>query len=80
MSVDRQTFVNGLKNALPQCIRTDEEASEVITIVGTVITNALKNRDSARLDGIGEWRSELEGGRKKVIFTPDRVLIEAANE
>lgn len=81
MSADLKTFVNVLKGAMPQCIKTDEDAAEVITIVGSVITNAMKNRDTAYLEGIGEWRSESDGGgKKKVIFTPDRMLIDAANE
>lgn len=80
MSADLHTFVNVLKSAMPQCIKNDEDAAEVITIVGSVITNALKNQDTAYLEGIGEWRSEISGGKKRVVFTPDRMLIDAANE
>ncbi|WP_243360527.1 DNA-binding protein [Fundidesulfovibrio terrae] len=80
MAADLKTFTNALKNAMPQCIKNDEDAAEVITIVGSVITNALKNKDTAYLEGIGEWRSESDGGKKKVIFTPDRMLIDASNE
>jgi nucleoid DNA-binding protein len=80
MSADLNTFVNVLKSSMPQCIKSDDDASQVVTIVGSVITNALKNKDTVYLEGIGEWRSESSGGRKSVIFTPDRVLIDAANE
>ena len=81
MSADLKTFTNVLKGAMPHCIKTDEDAAEIITIVGTVITNAVKNKDTAYLEGIGEWRSESDGsGKKAIIFTPDRKLIEAANE
>jgi hypothetical protein len=79
MSADLKTFVNVLKSSMP-CITTDEDAEEIVTIVGSVITNAMKNQDTAYLEGIGEWRSEMDGGKKKVIFTPDRMLIDAANE
>lgn len=80
MPAELRTFVNALKSAMPQCIKNDEDAAQVVTVVGAVITNALKNRDSAYLEGIGEWRSESAGGKKNVIFTPDRMLIDAANE
>jgi len=80
MAVESDAFVNALKGSLPQCIKTNEDGLEVLTIMGAVVVNALKNRDSVYLQGIGEWRSELDKGKKKVIFTPDRVLIEAINE
>ena len=80
MGADLKTFKNVLKDNMPQCIKSDDDAAEVITIVGSVITNALKNQDTAYLQGIGEFRSEMAGGKKKVIFTPDRMLIDAANE
>jgi len=80
MAADLHTFVNVLQSSMPQCIKNEEDAAEVITIVGSVITNALKNQDTTYLEGIGEWRSEMGSGRKNVIFTPDRMLVDAANE
>ncbi len=80
MAADTKTFVNVLRSTMSTCIKTDEDAKEILTIIGSVITNAVKNKDTAYLEGVGEWRSESEGGKKKIIFTPDRVLIEAANE
>ncbi|MFZ5426884.1 MAG: hypothetical protein ACOZEN_07905 [Thermodesulfobacteriota bacterium] len=80
MSADLKTFTNALKSTLPHCIKSDDDAAQVVTIVGSVITNALKNKDTAYLEGIGEWRSESVQGKKKVIFTPDRMLLDAANE
>jgi len=80
MSADLQTFVSMLKSAMPHCIKTEDDATQVITIIGSVITNAIKNKDTVYLEGIGEWRSETSAGKKSVIFTPDRMLIDAANE
>jgi len=80
MAVESDAFVNALRGAMPGCIKTEEDGLEVLTIIGAVVVNALKNLDSVYLQGIGEWRTEPDKGKKKVIFTPDRILIEAVNE
>lgn len=80
MSVENDVFVNAFKSSMPQCIKTSEDGFQVLTIMGSVIVNALKNKDSVYLQGIGEWRSEPGQGKDKIIFTPDRVLIDAINE
>lgn len=80
MPIETDTFVNALRGSLAECIKTKEEGAEVMTIIGSVIVNALKNMDTVYLQGIGEWRTEPDKGKKKVIFTPDPVLIETVNE
>jgi nucleoid DNA-binding protein len=80
MPIETTAFVNALKNTM-ECIKTEDDAAEVVNVFTAVIVNALKNRDTVYLEGIGEWRSEMQSpGRKKVIFTPDPVLIEGVNE
>lgn len=80
MSVEPTAFINALKSSIPECIKTDEDAAQVMSVVAAMIVNGLKNRDTVYLEGIGEWRTELDQGRKKVIFTPDRILIDGVNE
>ncbi|EPR43962.1 hypothetical protein dsx2_2001 [Desulfovibrio sp. X2] len=80
MSIDTKTFANALRDTMPQCLASMDDAEKVMTVMSTVITNALKNQDTVYFEGIGEWRSELADGRKKVIFTPDRILMDAVNE
>lgn len=78
--IDKQTFINALKDGLPTLMQNDDDASRAVDVVFSVVSKGLKNRDLVEIHGVGEFRTEPEKGRKRIIFTPARTLLDAVNE
>lgn len=72
--------MNALKDACPECFKSDGDALDALDAVCVTIDRGLKNADTVELPGIGEFRTEPDQGRKKVVFAADRKLIDSINE
>jgi len=66
--------------AFPDKFESEEDAYMVFDAMKAVIANGLKNKDVVDLEGLGEFRVEPGQGIAKVVFTPERVLIDTVNE
>lgn len=74
------TMVRSLQWAFPDKFSSLEEAYMAIDAMKAVIVNVLKIHGIVDLEGIGEWRTEPDNGRKKIVFTPERALLDGVNE
>jgi nucleoid DNA-binding protein len=77
--VDRQTFIRALQERLPQWFTTDEEAELAVEAIFSVIPGGLKKGDTVEIQGVGEFRTEPEAGRKRIVFAADRRLMDTVN-
>jgi nucleoid DNA-binding protein len=75
-----KNIIKGLQYAFPDKFDSEEDAYMAYDVIIMYLVNGMKNRDAIYLEGFGEFRSEPEDGRKKVIFTPDRSLLDAISE
>jgi nucleoid DNA-binding protein len=74
------TMLRAIQAAFPDKFSDTAEAYMIFDAMKAIIALKLKNRDVVNLEGIGEFKTEPENGRKKVIFTPERVLLNTVNE
>lgn len=74
-----ETYANALKDMWPNQL-SDADAEKAASTVFGVISRGLKNGDVVEMEGVGEFRTEPEGDRKKVIFTPSTSLLDRVNE
>ena len=75
-----EAIVNNLVSAMPDKFANKEEAYMAFDVMKAIIAMGLKDADTVGLEGIGEFRVEKAGGRKNVVFTPERVLADMVNE
>ncbi|MFP4316017.1 MAG: HU family DNA-binding protein [Desulfovibrionales bacterium] len=78
--IDTKTFTRALQDGLPNTFKDEQEAQRAVDVMFSVIPKGLKNGDIVELQGVGEFRTEPEGGKKRVVFAADRRLMDTVNE
>lgn len=76
---DTKTLKNALKDSMPD-VYDDAKAEQAVKVVFSKIKEELNKGNTFVLHGVGEFRTDPEDGGRKVLFTPDRILIDRINE
>jgi nucleoid DNA-binding protein len=77
--LDKTTIKNALKDGLPSAL-DDAGAEKVINAFADAMERSMGNCDNLTLHGVGEFHLNVQGQQKELVFTPDRVLLDALNE
>jgi len=72
-----KTLVKSLTMAFPDKFQSDEEAYMVYDAMKAVIGTGLANGRKVHLEGLGEFSTEKEAGKSKVVFIPEVSLNQA---
>jgi nucleoid DNA-binding protein len=80
MAIDKHTFMNALKDTLPHCIKSDNDADQTVDIIFSIIAKAIKNGDEVTLPQVGKISTKREGGQKGVSLTLDPAFRSTVNE
>lgn len=77
--LDQFTIKNALKDGLPKEL-DDAGAEKVIEAFAGAVKDALQDCDNLTLHGVGEFHVGVEGQKKELVFSPDRLLLDTLNE
>lgn len=77
---DNTTMKNALLDSMPGVIGDDAKAETVVDAFYEVIKNSIEGCENLTLHGVGEFVLDGSGQEKELIFTPDRILLDAVNE
>lgn len=72
-----KTLARSLSMAFPDTLSSEVEAYMVSDAMKAVIGTGLANGRKVHLEGLGEFRTETQGGRRTVAFTPEASLEKA---
>jgi nucleoid DNA-binding protein len=72
-----KTMVRSLVMAFPDKFKSDEEAYMVYDAMKAVIGSGLANGRKVHLEGLGEFSTEKEAGKARVVFSPEASLNQA---
>jgi nucleoid DNA-binding protein len=72
-----KTMVRSLTMAFPDKFSSEEEAYMVFDAMKAVIGTGLANGRQVHLEGLGEFRTEKQGTRRTIVFTPEASLEKA---
>ena len=69
-----KTMVRSLQAAFPDKFSSDEEAYMVFDSMKAVIATGLANGNTVHLEGLGEFKTQKQGQRKRVVFEAEECL------
>lgn len=72
----KSTYLNALKDGLPNIVTDDDMAEEVIDIVFSVPVKALENGDSIELPNLGSINIDKSKGKDCLSYQPESALIQ----
>jgi nucleoid DNA-binding protein len=72
-----KTLIQSLRMAFPDKFDSDEDAYMVFDAMKAVIGTGLANGRKVHLEGLGEFRTEKQDGKKTVVFVPEAALEQA---
>lgn len=73
--IAKKTYLNALRDALPDVVTDDELALRIVDIVFSVPAKALENGDKVELPGLGTISIDKSKGANCLIYSPEKALI-----
>jgi nucleoid DNA-binding protein len=73
--IGRKTYLNALKDGLPQLVKDDATAEEILDIVFSVPVKALENGDSVELPNLGHISIDKSRGEECLCYNPLNSLV-----
>ncbi|MDR3641249.1 MAG: hypothetical protein P4L39_07990 [Humidesulfovibrio sp.] len=74
--IARNTYVNALKDALPDLIKDNDLASKILDVVFSVPARALENGDKVELPGLGVLSIDKSKGSNCLTYSPEKAFIQ----
>lgn len=74
--IAKKTYLNALKDALPDLVKDDDLALKIVSVVFSVPVRALENGDKAELPGLGVISIDKGKGANCLSYTPEGALIQ----
>lgn len=74
-----KTMIRSLQSAFPDKFSNEEEAYLVFDGMKAVIATGLANGNKVHLEGLGEFSTQKEGEKKRVVFQPEECLNKVCN-
>ncbi len=74
--IKKQTYINALRDALPDHINSDALAEEIVDIVFSVPVRALENGDSVEIPELGVISINKSKGKDCLAYEPAQALLE----
>lgn len=74
--IDKSTYINALKDGLPNIVKDDDIAEEIIDVIFSVPVRALENNDSVELPNLGSISIDKSKGKNCLNYQPENALIQ----
>jgi len=78
--IAKKTYVNALRDALPDMVKSDELALQIVEIVFSVPVRALENGDKAELPGLGVISIDKSKKSNCLSYSPTQALVQCINK
>ena len=73
--ITKKTYLNALKDALPDLVKNDDVALQIVDTIFSVPARALENGDTVELPGLGVISIDKGKGANCLSFSPEKALI-----
>ena len=74
--ITKKTYLNALKDALPDVVKNDELALQIVDVIFSVPARALENGDKVELPGLGSISIDKSKGANCLSYSPEKALIQ----
>lgn len=78
--IAKKTYLNALKDALPDLVTSDDLALQIVETVFSVPVRALENGDKAELPGLGVISIDKSKKSNCLTYSPAQALIQCINK
>jgi len=73
--IAKKTYLNALKDALPDVVKDDDLALKIVDVVFSVPARALENGDKVELPGLGVLSVDKSKGANCLTYSPEQAFI-----
>ena len=74
--LDKKTYINALRDALPDVITDDELALQIVDVVFSVPVRGLENGEKVELPGLGLISIDRSRGASCLTYSPESASIQ----
>lgn len=74
--IGKNTYLNALQDGLPNIVKDEDVAEEIVDIIFSVPVKALENGESVELPNLGSIKINKSKGKDCLSYQPEQALIQ----